>query len=139
MANNRLPAWSHLAVCIHEQVAILFRQEEAGGQGIDRDVWTVLLRHMHCQPLREIDNGGFGSTNCVPISNYGLYSTSGIALQRSLRGVTTFLPVKIPAKQGGEKYQTRSLFPGSNLSIVVHRIRRFGRRTTMSVLTKEHS
>src|SRR5437016_4462924 len=54
MAHNRLPSWSQLPVCIDEQVAILFRQEEAGGQGIYADAWTVLLRHVHRQPLGEI-------------------------------------------------------------------------------------
>src|SRR5258708_15625849 len=62
MAHDRLPAWSQLSVCINEQVAILFRREEAGGQGIDPDAWTVLLGHVHRQPLGEI---GYRSLGCA--------------------------------------------------------------------------
>src|SRR6266516_2027274 len=63
MIDNGLPTWGDgSALGIDHQIAILFGQKEAGGHSIDPDTWTVLLRHMHCQPLGEVDYGCLGRT-----------------------------------------------------------------------------
>ena len=61
MIDNCLPTRGDgSALGIDHQIAILFGQKEAGGHSIDPDTWTVLLRHMHCQPLREVGYGCLG-------------------------------------------------------------------------------
>src|SRR2546423_7094694 len=61
MIEDGLAAGGHgTAAGIGQQEAVLFREKEAGGQGVDAYARAVLLGHMHGQPLGEIGDGGFG-------------------------------------------------------------------------------
>src|SRR6266566_5704358 len=74
MAHNRLPAWGQIPVCIDEQIAILFGQKEAWSDSIDPDVWAVLLRHVHCQPLGEVGYCRLGRA----VGRYARQRTQGV-------------------------------------------------------------
>ena len=60
MLDHGLTAWCPAAFWSGHQEAVLFGQEEAGGDGIHADVWAVFLGHVHGQPLGEVGDGGFG-------------------------------------------------------------------------------
>ncbi len=62
MIEDGLAAGGHgTAAGIGQQEAVLFREKEAGGQGVDAYARAVLLGHVYGQPLGEIGDGGFGS------------------------------------------------------------------------------
>ncbi len=66
MAHDRLPAWSQLSVYINEQVAILFRQEEAGGQGLSHGAPKLTAAAVAPEPGLMTDKERLQSMTCFP-------------------------------------------------------------------------
>src|SRR5438270_5711045 len=109
MVDNCLPAWSHLPVCIHHQIVILFGQKEAGSQGIDPDARTVLLRHMRCQPLREVGDGCLGCT-VGWYTGQGLQTTHGGDVDdAALSALGHVAPKDLATLEGSGKIQSEDV------------------------------
>ena len=102
---------------LSEQEAILLCQEKARGNCVHPYLKTVFLCHVNCQPLREIDNGGFGRTIEGYASQRTLRIHRGDIHYTAMSTLGHFAPKDLATLEGSGKIQTENAIRGFRVQV----------------------